>query len=227
MGMTEKAMVVLSSLTAIEEGKTTIVEEGVIAALVEVIGDSTSVKGKEFAVVTLIQLCEGVNSTRNRALLAEKFSFEEQALLPLYLLMNAMRCLIPYAKEYQEKNYFNRSGTLVSDEEYLESKESFCNKEVCHCCLRSTISQVTCFHGQQELGTILSFVVFQFQIEHRILSSEPVYEVKVAPAKKSAPAAATKPAQAAKKDSISKEESDEEDDEDDSSDEDEKPAKSS
>ncbi|KAI3789284.1 hypothetical protein L2E82_02076 [Cichorium intybus] len=123
--------------------------------------------------------------------------------------MNAMRCLIPYAKEYQEKNYFNRSGTLVSDEEYLESKESFCNKEVCHCCLRSTISQVTCFHGQQELG------------------SEPVYEIKVAPAKKSAPAAATKPAQAAKKDSSSKEESDEEDDEDDISDEDEKPAKSS
>ncbi|KAI3739987.1 hypothetical protein L2E82_30402 [Cichorium intybus] len=46
-----------------------IVEEGGIAALLEVIGDSTSVKGKEFAVVTLIQLCEWVNSTRNRALL--------------------------------------------------------------------------------------------------------------------------------------------------------------
>ncbi|CAI9279959.1 U-box domain-containing protein 4 [Lactuca sativa] len=69
VGMAEKAMVVMSSLAAVEEGKIAIVEEGGIPALVEVIEDSTSVKGKEFAVVTLLQLCEGVNSARNRALL--------------------------------------------------------------------------------------------------------------------------------------------------------------
>ncbi|KAI3818901.1 hypothetical protein L1987_12722 [Smallanthus sonchifolius] len=69
VGMAEKAMVVLSTLAAVEEGKTAIVEEGGIPALVEVIEDGASVKGKEFAVVTLIQLCEGVNSVRNRGLL--------------------------------------------------------------------------------------------------------------------------------------------------------------
>ncbi|KAI3682318.1 hypothetical protein L1987_82218 [Smallanthus sonchifolius] len=69
VGMAEKAMVVLSTLAAVEEGKTAIVEEGGIPALVEVIEDGASVKGKEFAVVTLTQLCEGVNSVRNRGLL--------------------------------------------------------------------------------------------------------------------------------------------------------------
>ncbi|KVH96734.1 U-box domain-containing protein 4-like [Cynara cardunculus var. scolymus] len=67
VGMAEKAMVVLSSLAAVEEGRTAIVEEGGIPALVEVIEDGASVKGKEFAVVTLLQLCEG--SARNRGLL--------------------------------------------------------------------------------------------------------------------------------------------------------------
>ncbi|KAM7525285.1 hypothetical protein LguiA_015187 [Lonicera macranthoides] len=65
-GMAEKSMVVLSSLAAIEEGKTAILENGGIPALVEVIEDG-SVKGKEFAVLTLLQLC-GEN-VRNRGLL--------------------------------------------------------------------------------------------------------------------------------------------------------------
>lgn len=69
VGMAEKAMVVLSSLAAVEDGKTAIVEEGGIPALVEVIEDGVSVRGKEFAVVTLLQLCEGVNAARNRGLL--------------------------------------------------------------------------------------------------------------------------------------------------------------
>ncbi|KAJ0668438.1 putative armadillo-like helical protein [Helianthus annuus] len=68
-GMAEKAMVVLSSLAAVEEGRTAIVEEGGVQALVEVIEDGASVKGKEFAVVTLLQLCEGVNGARSRGLL--------------------------------------------------------------------------------------------------------------------------------------------------------------
>ncbi|KAM0049849.1 putative armadillo-like helical protein [Helianthus debilis subsp. tardiflorus] len=68
-GMAEKAMVVLSSLAAVEEGRTAIVEEGGVQALVEVVEDGASVKGKEFAVVTLLQLCEGVNGARNRGLL--------------------------------------------------------------------------------------------------------------------------------------------------------------
>ncbi|PWA52761.1 Armadillo [Artemisia annua] len=68
-GMAEKAMVVLSSVAAVEEGKMALVEEGGIPALVEVIEDGVSVKGKEFAVVTLLQLCEGVNGMRNRGLL--------------------------------------------------------------------------------------------------------------------------------------------------------------
>ncbi|XP_071706470.1 U-box domain-containing protein 14-like [Rutidosis leptorrhynchoides] len=67
VGMAEKAMVVLSSLAAVEEGKTAIVEEGGIQALVEVIEDGVSVKGKEFAVITLLQLCE--KSATNRGLL--------------------------------------------------------------------------------------------------------------------------------------------------------------
>jgi hypothetical protein len=70
--------VVLSSLAAIEEGRETIVEEGGIAALVEAIEDG-SVKGKEFAVVTLLQLCN--DSVRNRGLLVR-----EGAIPPLVAL---------------------------------------------------------------------------------------------------------------------------------------------
>ncbi|KAG8649152.1 U-box domain-containing protein 4 [Manihot esculenta] len=68
-GMAEKAMVVLSSLAAIEEGREAIVEEGGIPALVEAIEDG-SVKGKEFAVLTLLQLC--ADSVRNRGLLVRE-----------------------------------------------------------------------------------------------------------------------------------------------------------
>lgn len=70
-GMTEKAMVVLNSVAAIEEGKEAIVEEGGIAALVEVIEDGT-MKGKEFAVLTLLQLCGDSVSVRNRGLLVRE-----------------------------------------------------------------------------------------------------------------------------------------------------------
>ncbi|XP_065852831.1 U-box domain-containing protein 4 [Euphorbia lathyris] len=68
-GMAEKAMVVLSSLSTIEEGREAIVEEGGFAALVEAIEDG-SVKGKEFAVLTLLQLC--ADSVRNRGLLVRE-----------------------------------------------------------------------------------------------------------------------------------------------------------
>ena len=77
-GMAEKAMVVLSSLSGVEEGKEAIVEEGGIAVLVEAIEDGT-VKGKEFAVVTLLQLC--ADSVRNRGLLVR-----EGAIPPLVAL---------------------------------------------------------------------------------------------------------------------------------------------
>ncbi|XP_022977677.1 U-box domain-containing protein 4-like [Cucurbita maxima] len=68
-GLAEKAMVVLSSLAATQGGKDAIVEENGIAALVEAIEDG-SVKGKEFAVLTLLQLC--VDSIRNRGLLVRE-----------------------------------------------------------------------------------------------------------------------------------------------------------
>lgn len=68
-GLAEKAMVILSSLAAIDEGKEAIVEEGGIPALVEAIEDG-SVKGKEFAVLTLLQLC--ADSVRNRGLLVRE-----------------------------------------------------------------------------------------------------------------------------------------------------------
>ncbi|KAJ1428670.1 Armadillo-type fold [Sesbania bispinosa] len=68
-GMAEKAMVVLNSLAGIQEGKDAIVEEGGIAALVEAIEDG-SVKGKEFAVLTLLQLC--ADSVRNRGFLVRE-----------------------------------------------------------------------------------------------------------------------------------------------------------
>lgn len=69
IGMAEKATVVLSSLAVIEEGREGIVEEGGIPALVEAIEDG-SVKGKEFAVLTLLQLCG--DSVRNRGLLVRE-----------------------------------------------------------------------------------------------------------------------------------------------------------
>ncbi|CAN0910346.1 U-box domain-containing protein 4 [Linum grandiflorum] len=68
-GMAEKAMVVLNSLAGIEEGRDAIVEEGGIAALVEAIEDC-SPKGKEFSVLTLLQLCSV--SIRNRGLLVRE-----------------------------------------------------------------------------------------------------------------------------------------------------------
>ncbi|CAN4114643.1 unnamed protein product [Withania somnifera] len=68
-GLAEKAMVVLSILAGIDLGKKEIVEEGGIAALVEAIEDGSD-KGKEFAVLTLLQLC--VDSVRNRGLLVRE-----------------------------------------------------------------------------------------------------------------------------------------------------------
>jgi hypothetical protein len=65
-GMAEKSMVVLNSLAMIEEGKDEIVKEGGIASLVEAIEDGSS-KGKEFAVLTLLQLC--FENVKNRSLL--------------------------------------------------------------------------------------------------------------------------------------------------------------
>ncbi|GMH19447.1 hypothetical protein Nepgr_021288 [Nepenthes gracilis] len=68
-GMAEKAMVVLCSLGAIPEGRSAIVEEGGIPALVEAV-EYSSEKGKEFAVMTLLQLC--ADSVRNRGLLVRE-----------------------------------------------------------------------------------------------------------------------------------------------------------
>ncbi|KAK9267291.1 hypothetical protein L1049_009714 [Liquidambar formosana] len=68
-GLAEKAMVVLSSLAGVQEGKEAIVEEGGIPALVEAIEDG-STKGKEFAVLTLLQLC--ADSVKNRGLLVRE-----------------------------------------------------------------------------------------------------------------------------------------------------------
>ncbi|KAL5729747.1 hypothetical protein ACHQM5_002650 [Ranunculus cassubicifolius] len=68
-GLFDKAMVVLSSLAGIKEGKSSIVDEGGISVLVDAIEEG-SVKGKEFAVLTLLQLCS--NSVRNRALLVSE-----------------------------------------------------------------------------------------------------------------------------------------------------------
>ncbi|XP_043689759.1 U-box domain-containing protein 4-like isoform X2 [Telopea speciosissima] len=68
-GLAEKAMVVLSSLAAIPEGRSAIVEEGGIPVLVEAIEDG-SAKGKEFSVLTLLQLC--ADNVRNRGLLVRE-----------------------------------------------------------------------------------------------------------------------------------------------------------
>ncbi|CAA7395496.1 unnamed protein product [Spirodela intermedia] len=77
-GTTEKAMVVLNSLAGIPEGREAIVDEGGIPALVEAIEDG-SVKGKEFAVAALLQLCS--DCTANRHLLVR-----EGAIPPLVAL---------------------------------------------------------------------------------------------------------------------------------------------
>ncbi|MCE0482420.1 hypothetical protein HAX54_041189 [Datura stramonium] len=68
-GLAEKAMVVLSLLAGFDLGKEAIVEEGGIAALVEAIEDGSD-KGREFAVLTLLQLC--MDSVRNRGLLVRE-----------------------------------------------------------------------------------------------------------------------------------------------------------
>ncbi|KAL8103231.1 uncharacterized protein LOC141677827 [Apium graveolens] len=68
-GMAEKAMVVLSSLAGTEGGRSEIVEIGGIPALVEAIEDG-SMKGKEFALLTLLQLCS--DNVRNRGLLVRE-----------------------------------------------------------------------------------------------------------------------------------------------------------
>ncbi|CAN4126971.1 unnamed protein product [Withania somnifera] len=68
-GLAEKAMVILSILAGIDLGKEAIFEEGGIAALVEAIEDGSD-KGKEFAVLTLLQL--SVDSVRNRGLLVRE-----------------------------------------------------------------------------------------------------------------------------------------------------------
>ncbi|RWR71889.1 U-box domain-containing protein 4-like protein [Cinnamomum micranthum f. kanehirae] len=68
-GTMEKAMVVLSSLAGVAEGRQAIVEENGIPVLVEAI-EGGSGKGKEFAVLTLLQLC--ADSVRNRGLLVRE-----------------------------------------------------------------------------------------------------------------------------------------------------------
>ncbi|KAL2483919.1 ARM repeat superfamily protein [Forsythia ovata] len=65
-GLAEKAMVVLSSLAGIEMGRKAIVDEGGIVALVEALEEGSD-KGKEFAVLALLQLCG--ESVKNRGLL--------------------------------------------------------------------------------------------------------------------------------------------------------------
>lgn len=65
----EKAMVVLNSLAEIDEEKEAIVEEGGIEALVAAVEDG-SVKGKEFDVLTLLQLY--ARRMRNRSLLVRE-----------------------------------------------------------------------------------------------------------------------------------------------------------
>lgn len=93
-GMAEKAMVVLSSLAAIEEGKEAIVEEGGIAALVEAIEDG-SVKGKEFAVLTLLQLC--ADCVRNRGLLVREGG------IPPLVALSQSGCVSVRAKRKAER----------------------------------------------------------------------------------------------------------------------------
>ncbi|KAJ3672996.1 hypothetical protein LUZ60_006370 [Juncus effusus] len=68
-GLSEKAMVVLGSLAGVEEGKDAIVEVEGIQMLVEAIEDGP-IRGKEFAVSVLLQLC--ADSVVNRALLVRE-----------------------------------------------------------------------------------------------------------------------------------------------------------
>ncbi|XP_010542193.1 PREDICTED: LOW QUALITY PROTEIN: U-box domain-containing protein 4 [Tarenaya hassleriana] len=77
-GMAEKAMVVLSSLAAIEEGTEAIVEEG-----------------KEFAVLTLLQLC--ADSVRNRGLLVREGG------IPPLVALSQSSCVSVRAKRKAER----------------------------------------------------------------------------------------------------------------------------
>ncbi|XP_051135006.1 U-box domain-containing protein 4-like [Andrographis paniculata] len=56
IGLAEKAMVVLSSLAGIEMGRDAIMDAGGMSVLIEAV-ENGSDKGKEFAVLTLMQLC--------------------------------------------------------------------------------------------------------------------------------------------------------------------------
>ncbi|XP_020574791.1 U-box domain-containing protein 4-like [Phalaenopsis equestris] len=102
-GVAEKAMVVLNSLAAIGEGREAIVQEGGIPALVEAIEDGPA-KGKEFAVLTLLQLC--ADSARNRGLLVR-----EGAIPPLVALSQSgsarakhkAETLLGYLREAREE----------------------------------------------------------------------------------------------------------------------------
>ncbi|GMQ05671.1 hypothetical protein CsSME_00050606 [Camellia sinensis var. sinensis] len=101
--MAEKAMVVMSSLAAVAEGKEAIVEEGGIAALVEVIEDG-SPKGKEFAVMTLLQLCG--ESVRNRGLLVKECGIPPLAALAQTGTAKAKHkaeTLLRYLREQRQK----------------------------------------------------------------------------------------------------------------------------
>ncbi|KAI3524558.1 hypothetical protein L1887_03217 [Cichorium endivia] len=97
MGMAEKAMVVLSSLAAIEEGKTAIVEEGGIAALVEVIGDSTSLLNQ----ITPLFLCLSIRTHLLLYTSANGFSPRSQIMILImpdvsfFLLIGETPLLIP------------------------------------------------------------------------------------------------------------------------------------
>ncbi|KAH9330858.1 hypothetical protein KI387_002966, partial [Taxus chinensis] len=57
IGMVDKAAVVLGNLTNLPEGEIVIVDEGGIPVLVEVV-EVGSQRGKEYATVTLLQICE-------------------------------------------------------------------------------------------------------------------------------------------------------------------------
>ncbi|GKE07454.1 hypothetical protein Tco_1399472 [Tanacetum coccineum] len=52
--LVDVAIVVLSSVAIVEEGKATVVKEGGISTFAEVIEDRVSVKGEDFAIVTLL-----------------------------------------------------------------------------------------------------------------------------------------------------------------------------
>jgi hypothetical protein len=56
-GMVDKAIVVLSNLDSVPDGKSSIVNECRILALVDIL-EIISQKGKEFSTTILLQLCE-------------------------------------------------------------------------------------------------------------------------------------------------------------------------